>query len=80
MGPMNIEGNIFWTVENEVSRMADEKRKAEVTINPSMMKKTVAKQNVEEMTNPSATSHSCFWIAGAVDDDEAATTEPVTKS
>ena len=42
MDLMRIEENIFWTVENEVWRKADEKRKAEVTINPSKMKKTVA--------------------------------------
>mmetsp|Transcript_10186 Transcript_10186/g.16808 ORF Transcript_10186/g.16808 Transcript_10186/m.16808 type:complete len:81 (-) Transcript_10186:864-1106(-) len=80
MDLMRIEENIFWTVENEVWRKADEKRKAEVTINPSKMKKTVAMWNVEEMTNPSATSHFCFWIAVVVDEEEAATTVPVTKS
>ena len=83
MGLMHIEENTLWTVENEVWRRVDEKRNAEETINPSVMMKTVVKWNVEEeMTNPSAMSHFCFWIVVVVvvDDDEVAMIEPVIKS
>ena len=43
MDLMHIEENIFWTVENEVWRKADEKKNAVETINPSVMMKTVVK-------------------------------------